>query len=152
LEILRHHFGQAHNELLKEMHAHPHSTSKLINSINHDLKAHHQHPLSVEHDHGKHISHINFGMHDIYHRLHPHSNESLHERNEKANVPLPPARPAEFKEKEGSPDKILPHEAAEPGSAAEPTQRADTGNVEISLNPIKIIGLRSESQLLQRMR
>lgn len=64
---LRHgNFHGAHNEMMKELHNHPHEFGKLLKSINHDLKQHHQNPLSIEHDHGKHISHIHFGKHDIY--------------------------------------------------------------------------------------
>jgi hypothetical protein len=61
--------GHARKELQHEAR-NPHEFKKIVDKVNKDLKAHHQHPLSVEHDKHGNISHLHFGAHDIFDKKH----------------------------------------------------------------------------------
>ncbi len=98
---LRHHdFTGARHELAKEAH-NPHEFKKLVEKLNHDLKAEHQHPLSVQHDKHGNVTHLHFGKHDIYDKTHHpgHHKDSQHPIEQKRHehkpkeVPLPPVKP-----------------------------------------------------------
>ena len=116
---LRHdNFSQAHKELNKEAH-NPHEFQKLLTDINHDLKQHHQHPLSVHHDKTGHISHVDFGKHDIYNSHHSqHAHDGAHKSKIHSGDDLAVARLHEHdgKNADGSPKPADVHAAAKPGA------------------------------------
>jgi hypothetical protein len=129
-DLLHHNFAGAQHELNKEAH-HPQEFKKLLHDINSDLKQHHQHPLSIHHDKHGHVSHIDFGKHDIYHGHGHKQGVGEHGVNHPAKVEhghgdAPPAHKPAKPEASGEPTSKNPVSGAKPSEGMlDPQQRAE---------------------------